>query len=79
MIGFLICLFLTMLMICLTSMGIINIGLIMCILPMIIYIFLLSFVFVIYFTYIGTVMLFTEYLAKLVKKEDLEKIVEDDK
>lgn len=79
MIGFLICLFLTMLMIFLVSIGVINVGLIMCVLPMIIYVVLLSLAFIIYLTYIGTIMLFTEYLAKSVKKEDIEKIIEDDK
>ena len=79
MIGFLICLFLTMLMIFLVSIGVINVGLVMCVLPMIIYVILLSFAFIMYFTYIGTIMLFTEYLSKSVKKEDIEKIVEDDK
>lgn len=79
MIGFLICLFLTMLMIFLVSVGVINVGLIMCVLPMIIYVVLFSLAFMIYFTYIGTIMLFTEYLAKSVKKEDIEKIIEDDK
>lgn len=79
MIGFLICLFLTMLMICLTSMGIINFGLIMCVLPMVIYVILMSMIFIIYVTYIGTIILFSEYLEKSVKKEDIEKIIEDDK
>ena len=79
MIGFLICLFLTMLMICLVSMGVINAGIMLCLLPMIIYVILMSMVFIIYITYIGTIILFSEYLEKSVKKEDIEKIIEDDK
>lgn len=79
MIGFLVCLFLTTLMIFLSSIGLINISLILCLLPVIIYVILSSLSFIIYFTYIGTIILFAEYLSKSVKKEDIEKIVEDDK